>query len=156
MIAHLVAASTADTLEGRVSDALAAIDGTYGIAVMHADFPDRLVVARNGSPLIVGVGDREMYVASDLAALVRHTTTVAHLDDGELATVTATGFTTYREDLTSHRQGGAASSTSTPRRTTPATTRRSCTRRSSSSPRPPSGCCAGGSTSGSGPPVSAG
>ena len=68
---------------------------------MHADFPDRIVVARNGSPLIVGVGDHEMYVASDLAALVRHTTTVAHLDDGELATVTATGFTTYREDLTS-------------------------------------------------------
>ncbi len=101
VIAHLVAASTADTLEGRVSDALAAINGTYGIAVMHADFPDRLVVARNGSPLIVGVGDREMYVASDLAALVRHTTTVAHLDDGELATVTSTGFTTYRDDLTS-------------------------------------------------------
>ena len=101
VIAHLVAASTADTLEGRVRDALAAIEGTYGIAVMHAEFPDRLVVARNGSPLIVGVGDHEMYVASDLAALVRHTTTVAHLDDGELATVTATGFTTYREDLTS-------------------------------------------------------
>ena len=101
VLAHLVAASTADTLEGKVSDALAAIHGTYGIAVMHADFPDRLVVARNGSPLIIGVGDKEMYVASDLAALVRHTTTVAHLEDGELATVTPTGFTTYREDLTS-------------------------------------------------------
>ena len=101
VIAHLVAASTADTLEAKLSDALAAIDGTYGVAVMHADFPDRIVVARNGSPLIVGVGDHEMFVASDLAALVRHTTTVAHLDDGELATVTATGFTTYREDLTS-------------------------------------------------------
>ncbi len=100
VIAHLVASSTADTLEGRVRDALAAIDGTYGIAVVHADFPDRLVVARNGSPLIVGVGDREMFVASDLAAIVRHTTTVAHLDDGELATVTSTGFTTFREDLT--------------------------------------------------------
>ena len=100
VVAHLVAASTADTLEGRVRDALAAIDGTYGIAVTHADFPDRIVVARNGSPLIVGVGDKEMFVASDLAAIVRHTTTVAHLDDGELATVTATGFTTFREDLT--------------------------------------------------------
>jgi glucosamine--fructose-6-phosphate aminotransferase (isomerizing) len=66
---------------------------------MHADFPDRLVVARNGSPLIIGVGEKEMHVASDLAALVRYTTTVAHLDDGELATLTATGFTTYRSDL---------------------------------------------------------
>jgi glucosamine--fructose-6-phosphate aminotransferase (isomerizing) len=54
------------------------------------------VVARNGSPLIIGVGDKEMHVASDLAALVRYTTTVAHLADGEMATVTATGFTTYR------------------------------------------------------------
>ncbi|WP_395658602.1 glutamine--fructose-6-phosphate transaminase (isomerizing) [Nocardioides sp.] len=100
VLAHLVARSEADTLEGKVSDALGAIEGTYGLAVLHADFPDRLVVARNGSPLIVGVGEREMYVASDLAAIVRHTTTVAHLDDGEIATVTAQGFTTYRLDLT--------------------------------------------------------
>src|ERR671920_1358755 len=95
------ALSDADTLEGRVRDALAAIHGTYGLAVVHADFPDRIVVARNGSPLIVGVGEKEMHVASDLAALVRYTTTVAHLDDGELATLTATGFTTYRQDLSS-------------------------------------------------------
>ena len=101
VIAHLVARSDADTLEARVSDALEAIDGTYGIAVLHAAFPDRIVVARNGSPLIIGVGEREMHVASDLAALVRYTTTVAHLDDGELATVTASGFTTYKQDLRS-------------------------------------------------------
>ncbi len=100
VLAHLVARSGAETLEGKVADALSVIDGTFGIAVMHADFPDRLVVARNGSPLIIGVGDKEMHVASDLAALVRYTTTVAHLDDGELATLTATGFTTYRADLT--------------------------------------------------------
>ncbi|MEI5673510.1 MULTISPECIES: glutamine--fructose-6-phosphate transaminase (isomerizing) [unclassified Nocardioides] len=100
VLAHLVARSDADTLEGRVADALAVIEGTYGVAVVHADFPDRIVVARNGSPLIIGVGDKEMHVASDLAALVRYTTTVAHLDDGEMATLTATGFTTYRQDLT--------------------------------------------------------
>ena len=101
VLAHLVGLSDADTLEGKVRDALAVIEGTYGIAVMHADFPDRLVVARNGSPLIIGVGEKEMHVASDLAALVRYTTTVAHLEDGELATLTATGFTTYRQDLSS-------------------------------------------------------
>ncbi|MBJ7357208.1 glutamine--fructose-6-phosphate transaminase (isomerizing), partial [Nocardioides sp.] len=78
---------------------------TYGLAVLHADFPDRIVVARNGSPLIIGVGDKEMHVASDLAALVRYTTTVVHLNDGEMATLTANGYTTYREDLsaTDHR-----------------------------------------------------
>ena len=105
VLAHLVARSAADTLEGKVRDALAAVEGTYGLAVVHADHPDRIVVARHGSPLIVGVGEREMFVASDLAALVRHTTTVAHLEDGELATVTATGFTTMRRDLTAtHRE----------------------------------------------------
>lgn len=96
VLAHLVARSDADTLEGKVRDALGAVVGTYGLAVLHADFPDRIVVARNGSPLVVGVGDKEMYVASDLAAIVRHTTTVAVLDDGEMATVTAAGFSTMR------------------------------------------------------------
>jgi glucosamine--fructose-6-phosphate aminotransferase (isomerizing) len=100
VLAHLVARSEEDTLEGKVVDALSVIEGTYGLAVMHADFPDRIVVARNGSPLIIGVGDKEMHVASDLAALVRYTTTVAHLDDGELATITASGFTTFRPDGT--------------------------------------------------------
>ncbi|MEU6133630.1 glutamine--fructose-6-phosphate transaminase (isomerizing) [Nocardioides sp. NPDC047086] len=100
VFAHLIGSSAADTLEAKVVDALSQVEGTWGLAVVHADFPDRMVVARNGSPLIVGVGDGEMYVASDLAAVVRHTTTVAHLDDGELATVTATGFTTFRQDLT--------------------------------------------------------
>ncbi len=99
VLAHLVALSAAPTLEGKVAEALAAVSGTYGLAVVHADFPDRMVVARNGSPLLIGVGDKEMYVASDLAAVVRHTTTLAHLADGEIATVTAGGFTTYGGDL---------------------------------------------------------
>ena len=102
VLAPLVARSDADTLEGKVRDALGAVVGTYGLAVLHADFPDRIVVARNGSPLVVGVGDKEMYVASDLAAIVRHTTTVAMLDDGEMATVTSAGFSTMRHtDLSS-------------------------------------------------------
>ncbi len=96
VVAHLVARADDDTLEAKVATALGRIEGTYGLAVLHADFPDRIVVARNGSPLIIGVGDKEMHVASDLAAIVRYTTTVAHLDDGEMATLTAGGFTTYR------------------------------------------------------------
>lgn len=100
VLAHLVARSSAKTLEQRIAEALGRVEGTYGIAVVHADFPDRLVVARNGSPLIIGVGDHEMHVASDLAALVRYTTTVAHLDDGEMATITSAGFTTYRIEAT--------------------------------------------------------
>ena len=100
VLAHLIARSSAETLEQRVAEALSQISGTYGLAVVHADFPDRIVVARNGSPLLIGVGEKEMLVASDLAALIRHTTMVAYLEDGEMATLTAAGFTTYRSDLT--------------------------------------------------------
>jgi glucosamine--fructose-6-phosphate aminotransferase (isomerizing) len=98
VIAHLIARSEAKTLEGAVLDVLSGITGTYAIAVLDQQHPDRLVVARNGSPLILGVGDHEMFVASDLSALVRHTTSVVHLDDGELATVTATEFRTFSKD----------------------------------------------------------
>jgi glutamine---fructose-6-phosphate transaminase (isomerizing) len=98
VIAHLVALSEADTLEAAVLDAVSRITGTYAIAVLDERHPDRLVVARNGSPLILGVGDREMFVGSDLAALVRHTTSVVHLDDGELATVTGSEFRTFSQD----------------------------------------------------------
>ncbi len=98
VIAHLIAHSEASTLEGAVLDVLSRITGTYAIAVLDEQHPDRLVVARNGSPLILGVGDHEMFIASDLAALVRHTTSVVHLDDGELATVTASEFRTFSQE----------------------------------------------------------
>ena len=75
VLAHLVARSDGRHPRGRGrSTRCRQIDGTYGLAVLHADHPDRIVVARNGSPLIIGVGEREMHVASDLAALVRYTT----------------------------------------------------------------------------------
>ena len=65
---------------------------------MDQRHPDRVVAARNGSPLILGVGDREMFLASDLSALVRHTTSVVHLDDGELAMVTGSEFRTFSRE----------------------------------------------------------
>jgi glutamine---fructose-6-phosphate transaminase (isomerizing) len=98
VIAHLVARSEAPSLEGAVLEVLSTIIGTYAIAVLDERHPDRIVVARNGSPLILGVGDHEMFIASDLAALVRHTTSVVHLDDGELATVTASEFRTFSRE----------------------------------------------------------
>ncbi|WP_086842021.1 glutamine--fructose-6-phosphate transaminase (isomerizing) [Amycolatopsis kentuckyensis] len=98
VLAHLIARSAAETLEDAVVDAVSRVTGTYAIAVTDSAHPDRLVIARNGSPLIIGVGEREMFVASDLAALVRHTSQVAHLDDGEFATVFATGYRTFTVD----------------------------------------------------------
>ena len=94
VLAHLIAAMPADTLGESVRAVLRLVTGTYGLAVLDAERPDSLVVARNGSPVVLGVGEREMFVASDAAALVRHTQSVVHLDDGEMAVVRADGFET--------------------------------------------------------------
>ncbi|MEV6670089.1 glutamine--fructose-6-phosphate transaminase (isomerizing) [Streptomyces sp. NPDC051162] len=95
VLAHLIARSQAETLEEKVREALRHIEGTYGIAVLHADFPDRIVVARNGSPVVLGIGEKEMFVSSDVAALVSHTRQVVTLDDGEMATLKADEYRTY-------------------------------------------------------------
>ncbi|MES9555315.1 glutamine--fructose-6-phosphate transaminase (isomerizing) [Streptomyces sp. NPDC086796] len=95
VLVHLIAHAQADTLEEKVREALRSVEGTYGIAVMHADFNDRIVVARNGSPVVLGIGEKEMFVASDVAALVAHTRQVVTLDDGEMATLKADDFRTY-------------------------------------------------------------
>jgi glucosamine--fructose-6-phosphate aminotransferase (isomerizing) len=98
VIAHLIAAAPTDTLESAVVQALQKITGTYGLVVVDTHHPDRIVIARLGSPMILGIADKEMHVASDVAALVRYTKQVVHLDDGELATVRADGFTTFTAD----------------------------------------------------------
>ena len=98
VLVHLIAAMPADKLEDSVRAALRLVTGTYGLAVLDAQRPESIVVARNGSPVVLGIGDREMFVASDPAALVRHTQSVVHLDDGEIAVVRADGFETSTLD----------------------------------------------------------
>jgi len=98
VLAHLIAANAAEDLEEAVRQALTSVVGTYGIVVLDARQPDRIVAARNGSPVVLGLGDKEMFVASDIAALVRYTRQVVHLDDGEVATVRADGFRTATLD----------------------------------------------------------
>ena len=78
--------------------ALHEIRGTYGLAVMSASEPEVLVVARRGSPLIIGVGKDEYIVASDAAAVVEHTTQVIYLNDNEMAVITPKGFRTMTID----------------------------------------------------------
>ena len=138
-------------------EALAVVEGTYGIAVLHADFPDRIVVARNGSPLILGIGEKEMFVASDVAALVRYTRQVVaprrrragHAHGRRLHDLSPTDRSATHEgrDRPSSRTpaaydtGGhdALHAQGDPR----------------AARRPPSACCAAGSTSGSPPRTSA-
>ncbi len=71
-----------------VQEALGEVRGTYGIAVLCADLPDTLVVARRGSPLILGLGDGEYFLASDATAIVAHTRQVAYMDDNEVIQLT--------------------------------------------------------------------
>ncbi len=92
VLAHLIAARPEATLVDAVRAALRLVKGAYGLAVIDATRPETIVAARNGGPVVVGVGDDEMFVASDAVALLGHAKTVAHLDDGELAEVRADGF----------------------------------------------------------------
>jgi glutamine---fructose-6-phosphate transaminase (isomerizing) len=98
VLAHLIAAMPEGSLDEAVRAALRLITGTYALAVLDAARPDTIVVARNGGPVMLGVGEREMFIASDAAALVRHTRSVVHLDDGEVAAVRADGFETSTLD----------------------------------------------------------
>lgn len=87
-------------LESAVIQALQLVEGTYGIAVLSTREPDRIVVARKGSPLIIGVGQGETLIASDASALIGHTSQAVYLNDGELAVCTKDGI--ELEDLSAH------------------------------------------------------
>ncbi|MFA5961288.1 MAG: glutamine--fructose-6-phosphate transaminase (isomerizing) [Parcubacteria group bacterium] len=76
-----------------VCEALKLLRGTYGLAILSRKEPDKLIVARLGSPLVLGIGKDEFIVASDVSAIVRHTKKVIYLDDGEVAEINRTDFT---------------------------------------------------------------
>ena len=99
-LAHLIAAEMTDgnALEDAVLRALSRVEGTYGLLVLDVRCPDELVVARNGSPIVLGIGENEMFIASDVAAIVRHTQQVVYLDDAEVATVRSNGYQTRTLD----------------------------------------------------------
>ena len=106
-LAHLIAAEVDDTagpagLEDAVRRVLRRVEGTYGLVVLDVRHPDELVVARNGSPIVLGIGESEMFVASDVAALVRYTKQVVYLDDAEVATVRAADYRTSSLDERDH------------------------------------------------------
>jgi glucosamine--fructose-6-phosphate aminotransferase (isomerizing) len=84
--------------EWSVQKALAELHGTYGLAIVCSDFPDMLIGAKKGSPLILGVGDNEYILASDAAAIVEHTKQAIYLSDNEMVTVTSDGFHTKTID----------------------------------------------------------
>ena len=101
VLAHLVGELYQGNLEEAVAAALRDVDGAYGLAFVSADEPGVLVAARKGSPLLVGVGDGEWFVASDASALLQHTRSVVYLDDGEMAILSRDGYRI--RDLDTHR-----------------------------------------------------
>jgi len=92
VLAHLVGEFYRGNLEEAVAAALRDVDGAYGLAFVSADEPDVLVAARKGSPLLVGVGENEWFVASDASPLLQYTRSVIYLDDGEMAVLTRDGY----------------------------------------------------------------
>lgn len=90
--------SDTSSLKKAVQLALHQVHGTYGIAIVHSDFPDQIIVARKGSPLLLGVGDGEMLIASDASAVAAYTDKVVYLDDGEIAVITKDNYTVESAD----------------------------------------------------------
>ena len=156
VLPHLIAAADTDDLADAVRQALAVIEGTYGIAVLDSRDPGCVVVARNGSPVVIGVGNGENFIASDPAAIVRYTQQAIFLEDGDMAVIRADGFQTYRLDSTETTKRAE-----TFRRSTGASTPTDkgdhsplhAQGRSSSNPKPCSGRCREGSTCSPPPPT---
>jgi glutamine---fructose-6-phosphate transaminase (isomerizing) len=92
VIAHLIEEYYDGNLTRAVQLAMSQVTGTYGIAVLSLEQPDIIVAARHGSPLIVGLGDGENLVASDVSAMLEHTKRVVYLGEGEVVTISRDGI----------------------------------------------------------------
>ena len=92
VLAHLIEEVYDGNLEEAVIEALSRVEGTYGIAVVSSDDRDKIVAARKGSPLLVGLGEGEYFIASDVSAILAHTRQVIYLDDGDLAVLDRDGY----------------------------------------------------------------
>jgi glucosamine--fructose-6-phosphate aminotransferase (isomerizing) len=92
VVAHLVEQEWKDDgLEGAVMRAMQRLRGLFAIVMISADDPEKIVAVRNGPPVVVGLGDGEWFVASDIPAILQHTRDVAFLDDEEMVVVTRAG-----------------------------------------------------------------
>jgi glucosamine--fructose-6-phosphate aminotransferase (isomerizing) len=92
VMAHLVQELFEGSLEEAVIGALREVEGTYGLAIISSRDPGKIVAARKGSPLLIGIGDGEHFLASDASAILAHTRQVVYLDDGDVAVVKADGY----------------------------------------------------------------
>ena len=95
ILAHLIEEYKQESLEESVAEALTHVVGAYGIAVISKNDPNKIVVARSGSPLVVGIGEDEYFIGSDTAAIVKYTREVFYLEDGQIAVITPSESKTF-------------------------------------------------------------
>ena len=98
VVAHLIAAFDKGDLLAAAAEALKRVEGTYGIAAISEKHPGEMVVARKGSPLVIGVGEDDIVVASDVSAIVAYTRQVIYLKDGDIARITPNGVDIHTLD----------------------------------------------------------
>ncbi len=101
VIAHLIESqiNKGDTFEESVVNTLKIIKGSYGIAVMNTKEPEKIIAAQKGSPIIIGIGEDEYFIASDVSAIVKYTKTVLYIKDGECAVITPTSHNIFTLNL---------------------------------------------------------
>jgi len=95
VLANLIESHYKGDLRLAVEKALTHVRGTYGLVAMHVDEPDKLIVARLGSPLVIGIDDGEYYIASDATPMLAYTKKVIFLEDGEVAEITREKMETF-------------------------------------------------------------
>ncbi len=93
VVAHLIDEEYTGDLTQAVKRALRKVTGTYGLVVMHTAHPDEMVAARRGSPMVLGVGNNEMLLASDVSAFLRLTDRAVYLEDDDIVTIRADNYT---------------------------------------------------------------
>jgi glucosamine--fructose-6-phosphate aminotransferase (isomerizing) len=94
VLVHLIDSFTkrGHNLTKSVQLALHEVEGTYGFAIISSKEPDKIIAARKGSPLVVGIGENENFIASDVSAIIAHTKQVIYLEDGEIAIIKKDDF----------------------------------------------------------------
>ena len=92
VLPHLIEENYQGDFKQAVLAAFKLVKGTYGFVALHIDHPDQLICGRNGSPVVIGLGQKENYVASDVTAIVTHTKDVIYLNDGEFCEIGSDGY----------------------------------------------------------------
>ena len=92
VVAHLIESLYDGDLEKAVKDGVSLLNGTYGLLVMHADHPGEIIGVRNGSPMVLGIGGDEMFLASDVSAVAAHTRQVVYFEDGDVVRVRSSEY----------------------------------------------------------------